>query len=128
VAVVQPDDAAPKTDPGDAHGRVETLGIVLQEVKPGGRIGPHAHDVDEAITILAGEGEIHLGETLHRLGAGGVAFVPAGVAHATHNRGRAILRIHAAFTATSIEITSLDTEPPGRGRYDLRTDEYVVLD
>jgi quercetin dioxygenase-like cupin family protein len=128
MAVVQPDDSAPKVDPGDAHGRVETLGIVMQEVTPGGRIGPHVHDVDEAITVLAGEAEVHLGDGVHRLGAGGVAFMPAGLPHATHNRGSATLRIHAVFAATSIEIASLDTDPPGRGRYDLRTDEYVVLD
>ncbi len=58
--VGDPDDHRPNTrwglvtDPGDASGRVETLAIIREAIAVGDRIPLHTHDVDEAITILAG--------------------------------------------------------------------------
>ena len=66
--VGDPDDHRPHTrwalvtDPGDASGRVETLAIIREAIAVGDRIPLHTHDVDEAITILAGEGDARLGD------------------------------------------------------------------
>jgi quercetin dioxygenase-like cupin family protein len=128
MAVLEPDDAAPKADPGGPAGRVETLGIVLAVIEPGRSIGPHRHDTDEAITVLSGEAEVRIGADAWRIGAGGVAFVPAGAPHETANPGPGRLRIHAVFASTAIVTESVDPDPPSRSRYDLRTDSSEALD
>ena len=137
-----PDDHRPnsswglRVDPGDVHGRVETLAIITESIAPGDRIPLHTHDVDEAITVLEGTAETRLGGETRRVGAGAVIFIPAGVPHGTTNAGVDPLRIHAVFPATSIEIAMLERNPapgtesdaPRRSRYDLRTGEFVHLD
>lgn len=142
VMVGDPDDHRPasrwglKVDPGDDRGRVDTLAIITEEIAPGDRIPLHTHDVDEAITILDGVADTRLGDESRRVGPGTVIFIPAGVPHGTTNAGAEALRIHAAFPATSIEITMLERNPapgteadaPRRSRYDLRTGDFVPLD
>lgn len=137
-----PDDHRPasrwalKVDPGDGHGRVDTLAIITEEIAPGDRIPLHTHDVDEVITILDGTADTRLGDETRRVGPGTLIFIPAGVPHGTANAGAGPLQIHAAFPATSIEIAMLErnpapgtgADPPRRSRYDLRTGDVKPLD
>jgi len=139
--VGDPDDYRPssrwglKVDPGDAAGRVESLAIVIEEIAVGDGIPLHTHDVDEAITILAGTADARLGSDRRRVGAGAILFVPAGTPHGTANAGEDPLQIHAVFPAQVIEIAMLernpapraDSDPPRRSRYDLRTGESEHL-
>ena len=142
VMVGDPDDHRPssrwglKVDPGDACGRVETLAIITEEIAPGDRIPLQTHDVDEAITILAGDARTRLGDETRRVGPGTVVFIPAGVPHGTANVGSTTLAIHAVFPATTIEIAMLERnaapgtedDRPRRSRYDLRTGSFTHLD
>ena len=142
LMVGDPDDHRPNTswglvvDPGDAHGRVESLAIIHESIAVGDRIPLHTHDVDEAIAILSGEAEARLGDDTRRIGTGAVIFIPAGVPHATANAGDAPLDIHAVFPATTIEIAMLERNPapgtegdaPRRSRYDLRTGNFEPIE
>jgi quercetin dioxygenase-like cupin family protein len=140
--VGDPDDHRPNTswgllvDPGDANGRVDSLGIIREEIAVGDGIPLHTHDVDEAITILDGVADARLGDDRRQVGADAVIFIPAGAPHATANAGDTPLRIHAVFPATTIEIAMLERNPapgtegdaPLRSRYDLRTGQFEVIE
>ncbi len=139
--VGDPDDHRPDSrwafavDPGDERRRVDTLAIIREAIAVGDRIPLHTHDVDEAITIIAGDGTARLGEEERRVGAGAVIFIPAGTPHGTANTGDVPLEIHAVFPATTIEIAMLERNPapgteaeaPRRSRYDLRTGEVELI-
>ena len=139
--VGDPDDHRPNTswgflvDPGDEHGRVESLAIIREAIAVGDAIPLHTHDVDEAITVLEGEADTRLGAEQRRVGAGTVVFIPAGTPHGTANAGNAPLEIHAVFPSTTIEIAMLERNPapgtesdlPRRTRYDLRTGDAEVI-
>ena len=140
--VGDPDDHRPasrwglKVDPGDANGRVDTLGIITEEIAPGDAIPLHTHDVDEAITILDGSADARLGSDRREVGAGTIIFIPAGTPHGTANAGDGPLLIHAVFPAQVIEIAMLERNPapgteadrPRRSRYDLRTGAFEPID
>ena len=101
----------------------------------GDRIPLHTHDVDEAITILAGTAHARLGDEARRLGPGAILFIPAGTPHGTANAGDEPLQIHAVFPATTILIAMLERNPapgteaeaPRTCRYDLRTGDFEPL-
>jgi quercetin dioxygenase-like cupin family protein len=116
-------------DPGDRLGRVDSLAIITQRFEPGRGTALHAHDVDEALTILEGLAEVRIGDDRQEVGAGVISFVPAGVPHAITSVGDGPLAIHAAFPATSVEIRTLDPDAPAnvvsRARLDLRSGELV---
>ncbi len=139
--VGDPDDHRPssrwglKVDPGDEQGRVDSLAIITEEIAVGDRIPLHTHDVDEAITILAGTAHARLGDEARRLGPGAILFIPAGTPHGTANAGDEPLQIHAVFPATTILISMLERNPapgteadaPRTSRYDLRTGDFEPL-
>ena len=101
--VGDPDDHRPasrwglKVDPGDDSGRVESMAIITEQIAVGDGIPLHTHDVDEAITILAGTADARLGTERRRIGPGAIVFVPAGTPHGTANAGEDPLQIHAGF-------------------------------
>ena len=139
--VGDPDDHRPasrwglKVDPGDDSGRVESMAIITEQIAVGDGIPLHTHDVDEAITILAGTADARLGTERRRIGPGAIVFVPAGAPHGTANAGEDPLQIHAVFPAQVIEIAMLERNPapgtesdaPRRSRYDLRTGSFEQL-
>ena len=140
--VGDPDDHRPRTrwglivDPGDPNGRVDSLAFIRESIARGDSIPLHTHDVDEAITVLAGQAEARLGSGRRRLGPGAVIFIPAGTPHGTANVGDDVLDIQAVFPATSIEIAMIERNPapgtegraPQRSRYDLRTGAFEVIE
>ena len=140
--VGDPDDHRPDTswglivDPGNEDGRVNSLAIIRESIAVGDRIPLHTHDVDEAITILAGRGEARLGDDTRLVDTGAVIFIPAGVPHGTANASEAPLEIHAVFPATTVEIAMLERNPapgtegdaPRRSRYDLRTGAFEPIE
>lgn len=123
-------------DPGDENGRVDSLALIEEEIAPGDSIPLHTHDVDEAITILAGTADARLGAERRRIGPGAVVFIPAGTPHGTVNPSDEPVRIHASFPTTTIVIAMLERNPapgteddaPGTARYDLRTGDVQRLD
>lgn len=136
-----PDDYRPgsgfrfATDPGDGRGRVDGLTLIIEDVGPGDRIPLHRHQIDEMIVIVAGDGEVRLGDDSYPVSAASVVFVPAGAAHGTTNVGNGPLRLHAIFPAPVIEMEMLERNPaPGTGNrspshteYDARTGDFRVI-
>jgi quercetin dioxygenase-like cupin family protein len=119
-------------DPAGDGPRVDSLGIITQRFAPGGGTTLHAHDVDEALTVLDGEADARLGEERRRVGPGAVVFIPAGTPHSIHAAGDGPLSIHAVFPAQAIEIVTLVPGDPAtvgrRSRLDLRTGGFVSAD
>jgi mannose-6-phosphate isomerase-like protein (cupin superfamily) len=60
----------------------------LNALEPGQAHEPHAHcDRDKLYVVLAGRGELTIGETTERVGPGDVALAPADVVHSLSNPG-----------------------------------------
>ena len=146
MAVVRPLELQPIADPSDpddwrpnsrwtlASDPEAALAVVVEEIAPGDRIPLHRHAIDEVLIYESGAGEVVLGETREAVAAGAIAFVPAGVAHATINTGKDAIRLRAVFPSHVIDIEYLErnaapgTEgdaPQPRVAYDARTGEIV---
>ena len=48
-------------DPGDEHGRVDSISVFFEFVGPGEMVPMHVHAADEAIFIENGEHEVRIG-------------------------------------------------------------------
>jgi len=68
-------------------------------VIPTGRAPLHAHPHEEAVYLLAGEGQLWIeDEPVGRLGPGSVVFFPIGVRHTLENTGRDDMKVLCAFS------------------------------
>jgi mannose-6-phosphate isomerase-like protein (cupin superfamily) len=78
---------------------------VVESVMPAGVTGPslHKHDFDEAFFVLEGELTFHLGGELVTVGAGEIAFAPAGEPHTFTNLGPADARYLIVCTPAGFE-------------------------
>ncbi len=86
----------------------ETTGgslVLLENVTaPGGGPPPHLHDrEDEFFYVLDGTFEIRIGDAVHALGPGAVAFVPRGTVHNFRNTADTPSRILVGFTPGGLE-------------------------
>jgi len=89
-----------------ATGETTGGGLVLLEnlTAPGGGPPPHLHDhEDEFFYVVDGTFEIRIGDVLHPLGPGGVAYVPRGTVHCFRNTAQTPSRILVGFTPGGIE-------------------------
>jgi quercetin dioxygenase-like cupin family protein len=88
--------------------------VVLFEVEPGDHCGRHTHSAEEVLLILDGEVEVEVGDERARLGAGGLALIPAFAPHDVHNVGDRPYRALGFFSASAV-VTSFDAvlEPLG---------------
>lgn len=79
--------------------------MLLENVSPpGSGPPPHVHvNDDEFFYVLEGTFEILVGDTSHRVGPGGFAFVPHGTVHRFQNVGEQDGRILVGFTPGGIE-------------------------
>ena len=79
--------------------------VLLENVTaPGGGPPPHLHErEDEFFYVLDGSFEIRIGDDVHALGPGGVAFVPRGTVHNFRNTADTPSRILVGFTPGGIE-------------------------
>lgn len=137
--VDDPDDYRPNSrlalvvDPGGPEGTVDSFCLIFEEVAAGDGIPLHRHPVDEVVVVLEGSDEVTLVDRRHAVGAGGTVFIPAGVPHAHRNVGDGVLRIHAIFPGTEIEMLArnptpgTEDQPPAHVVYDARTGEFRVL-
>ena len=109
-----PDDWRPNSRWAFAADPEAALAVVVEEIAPGDRIPLHRHTIDEVLIYESGEGEVVLGDTRENVSAGSIAFVPAGVAHATVNTGRDAIRVRAVFPSHLIDIQYRERNPaPG---------------
>ena len=81
-----------------------SLVLIENLTAPGGGPPPHLHTrEDEFFYVLDGTFEIRIGDELHPLGPGGVAFVPRGTVHNFRNTAETASRILVGFTPGGIE-------------------------
>lgn len=58
-------------------------------IRPGGSIPKHYHyDIEHEQYVLAGNYEVGIGETVHKVKAGDSLYIPAGTVHWYENKGR----------------------------------------
>jgi mannose-6-phosphate isomerase-like protein (cupin superfamily) len=79
------------------------LCIFEQWVAPGAGAPTHSHEVEEVLTVRAGEAEIWLGEERMTLSAGQSVIVPARKNHGFRNSGAGTLHLHAVLAAPVFE-------------------------
>jgi quercetin dioxygenase-like cupin family protein len=80
------------------------LVLVENLTAPGGGPPPHIHTrEDEFFFVLDGTFEIRIGDDLHRLEAGGFAYVPRGTVHNFRNVAETASRILVGFTPAGME-------------------------
>jgi quercetin dioxygenase-like cupin family protein len=79
------------------------LCIFEQWVEPGAGAPTHSHQVEEVLTVRAGQAEIWLGDERMTLSAGQSVIVPARQHHGFRNSGDATLHLHAVLAAPVFE-------------------------
>ena len=148
MGVVDPLELQPLADPGDpddwrpnsrwalASDPRASLAVIAEEIAPGDRIPLHRHQIDEVLLYHSGTAEVRIGEDTFAVGAGSIAFVPAGEPHGTTNTGDDPVRLQAVFPSHAIDIEYLERNPaPGSEgnppqapvSYDARTGEITPL-
>jgi len=75
--------------------------VIRLHFPDGYHIPPHTHPMTERVTVISGELQVAMGETLERsaakkLTAGTYGFWPAGMKHAGWANGDTILQLHGA--------------------------------
>jgi quercetin dioxygenase-like cupin family protein len=56
--------------------------LVMNTIQPDMQPAPHTHDdFDQIATIVSGEAIYHVGDVAHRVSAGSLLLIPAGVEH-----------------------------------------------
>jgi quercetin dioxygenase-like cupin family protein len=86
---------------GSTDGRL----VLLENITaPGGGPPPHLHSrEDEFFYVLDGIFEVRIGDDLHVVGPGGVAYVPRGTVHNFRNAAETPSRILVGFTPSGME-------------------------
>lgn len=74
-----------------------TAGVAV--VPAGGFLARHRHAHAEIYMVLAGSGEVEIGETLYQVAAGTALFIPGDVYHGVRNPGTGELHFLYAFAA-----------------------------
>ncbi len=97
-------------------GRTPTASLTLGVAElPPGQDGPlvlHRHEPVELYYVLAGEGQVWIGDEAHPVRPGSAVFVPGGVEHGARNTGSETLRILYVFAADSFEEVEYRFSPP----------------
>ena len=76
---------------GPQHGS-ENYTMRIIEVAPGGHTPHHTHWFEHQNFVLAGQGEVVIGDQVHPIRSGDVIFVPGDVEHQYRNTGAEPLR------------------------------------
>lgn len=71
--------------------------IVLMSVEPGDDIGEEAHDVDQVLMFVAGQGEAVLNGERSTIQANTLVVVPAGTLHNFINTGSTALKLYTVY-------------------------------
>ena len=82
-----------------------SFAAVLFEVDPGEALATHTDSAEEALLVLAGEGEAWVGSETARVRAGDVAVVPAMAPHGVRNTGETALRVIGFFSSSTVMST-----------------------
>jgi quercetin dioxygenase-like cupin family protein len=89
-------------------------GSSLLEVPAGCHLPRHTDSAEEAVVVIEGAAEVVVGDERRRVGAGGIAVVPADVPHEVHNAGDGVLRFAAVYAAADVVTRyEQDVQPDG---------------
>jgi mannose-6-phosphate isomerase-like protein (cupin superfamily) len=72
------------------------LTTTLVEIEPGGKQRIHQHSPEQVYFIVAGTGEMSVGDETRTVAPGDCVFVPSGSPHGIANRGHGVLRYFSA--------------------------------
>jgi quercetin dioxygenase-like cupin family protein len=105
MRVMMGSEIKPKVDPPatireymSPNSGMADLSIIEVELPVGSSTGDHQHDTDQVVYILEGEALFVSGdEEQHRLSAGDLIYIPAGVVHRHECAGAESLRQLAIF-------------------------------
>jgi len=75
---------------------------VYFELDPGTHLGTHTDSAEEVLVVMAGEVDVVVGDKRRRVGAGGIAVVPAEVPHDVVGAGESTARVTGVFPASTI--------------------------
>jgi quercetin dioxygenase-like cupin family protein len=93
------------------HSQGTTATAVLEnELKTGGFVPLHRHEVEELLLCLAGRGEVVLDGRTYAFGAGDTTIVPAGSVHGFNNVGDEWMHVLAFFPCASPKAFWEDTQ------------------
>ena len=77
--------------------------------EPGKSIPLHYHNVEETVMVIAGAGEVTMGEETLDVKAGDVTWVPAGVHHNFSNTGDGVMTIYWVYGGRDVTRTIVAT-------------------
>ena len=87
------------------------LSVWRQTMAPGCATPPHRHDCEEVVLVIAGSGEVHIGDEVVAFGPDTTLVLPPNVPHQILNTGDSPLTTVAAFSATPVGTFLPDGEP-----------------
>jgi quercetin dioxygenase-like cupin family protein len=87
---------------------------VYFELDPGMALPTHTDSAEEVLIVLEGEVEATIDGERGRLGAGGIAVVPAMIPHGARNVGDGVARVAGVFSSNTI-VAVFDDEFEGIG-------------
>jgi quercetin dioxygenase-like cupin family protein len=90
-----------------------TAGVAV--LRPGERLEPHRHEPAEVYLILEGSVELTLGEAVHELDEGAVAFIPGNVTHGVRALGDVTARVFYVLACDSFDDMQYDFSPASSG-------------
>ena len=94
---------------GHGHG-LESLSVWKQTIAAGQGTPPHRHDCEEVVVVLAGAGELVVGDARMPFAAGATLVLPANEDHQIVNCGAEPLTMVATFSATPVATYAPDGE------------------
>jgi quercetin dioxygenase-like cupin family protein len=88
--------------------------VICVTLEPGKSGGRHAHNAEEILFVLEGTAQLTVGNDWERLCTGGMAVIPAAIAHEPINVGSGPLRFLAIFSRAMVVHTwDVPVEPTG---------------
>lgn len=87
-----------------AEGTASTAAVYF-ELEPGKRLSRHTDSAEEVLIVLEGAAEATVGEQRSRVGAGGIAVVPAMAPHEVANVGDGVARVLGIFSSSTVVST-----------------------
>ena len=88
-----------------AQNGAKELCVFEQWIAPGFGAPTHTHDVEEVLTVLAGEAEVWVDDERAILNSGEYVIVPAHSPHGFRNTGQEELRVQAILAAPFFDVT-----------------------
>ncbi|MCA1683316.1 MAG: cupin domain-containing protein [Actinobacteria bacterium] len=110
---IEPDRRVRVAFPTHSASGAASTATVIFELEPDARLGRHTDSAEEILLVLAGAGEVSVGDETGALATGEAAVVPAMVPHDIRNTGERPLRVLGFFSSSTV-VATFD-HPPVEG-------------